>query len=546
MTTSLHDLHIKTQLLLLCTVMIAGFVIFGILSFSTIAKIQINGPIYKSIVDGKDLIADILPPPQYILESYLTILQAHTETDPEKQKMYVEKLKSLREEYDRRHEFWTKELSQGPMKELLLKKSYEPAVAFYEKVDKEFLPAIISHDTTKADVLKGELAKLYEIHRLAIDEVVKLANESNSADESFAASTIRTRLILLFIIAGITVLSAIVVALLTIRAVTTPLITAVLLSEEIANGNLGVAIEVRSKNETGRLLTAMKTMVESMKRMIGDVKLSADSVATASEQLSASSNQMSMGLSEQSGRVLQISSASTQMAQSVGEVAKNTMLIAAASTETSTIAKDGSQIVDKSVEKVKTIATTVDKSAKVVASLGERSRQIGSIVNVINEIAEQTNLLALNAAIEAARAGDQGRGFAVVADEVRKLAERTTLATSEIGQMISAIQGDVDQAVGAMGDATAHVATGVADVMKAGETLVRIVDSADNLQLMVQQIATATEQMSAVSETVNNDIEMIASVSQETSAGSTQIAQSASDLARLSSTLLAAVGHFRA
>ena len=546
MTTSLHDLHIKTQLLLLCTVMIAGFVIFGILSFSTIAKIQINGPIYKSIVDGKDLIADILPPPQYILESYLTILQAHTETDPEKQKMYVEKLKSLREEYDRRHEFWTKELSQGPMKELLLKKSYEPAVAFYEKVDKEFLPAIISHDTTKADVLKGELAKLYEIHRLAIDEVVKLANESNSADESFAASTIRTRLILLFIVAGITVLSAIVVALLTIRAVTTPLITAVLLSEEIANGNLGVAIEVRSKNETGRLLTAMKTMVESMKRMIGDVKLSADSVATASEQLSASSNQMSMGLSEQSGRVLQISSASTQMAQSVGEVAKNTMLIAAASTETSTIAKDGSQIVDKSVEKVKTIATTVDKSAKVVASLGERSRQIGSIVNVINEIAEQTNLLALNAAIEAARAGDQGRGFAVVADEVRKLAERTTLATSEIGQMISAIQGDVDQAVGAMGDATAHVATGVADVMKAGETLVRIVDSADNLQLMVQQIATATEQMSAVSETVNNDIEMIASVSQETSAGSTQIAQSASDLARLSSTLLAAVGHFRA
>ncbi len=546
MTTSLHDLHIKTQLLLLCTVMIAGFVIFGILSFSTIAKIQINGPIYKSIVDGKDLIADILPPPQYILESYLTILQAHTETDPEKQKMYVEKLKSLRKEYDRRHEFWTKELSQGPMKELLLKKSYEPAVAFYEKVDKEFLPAIISHDTTKADVLKGELAKLYEIHRLAIDEVVKLANESNSADESFAASTIRTRLILLFIIAGITVLSAIVVALLTIRAVTTPLITAVLLSEEIANGNLGVAIEVRSKNETGRLLTAMKTMVESMKRMIGDVKLSADSVATASEQLSASSNQMSMGLSEQSGRVLQISSASTQMAQSVGEVAKNTMLIAAASTETSTIAKDGSQIVDKSVEKVKTIATTVDKSAKVVASLGERSRQIGSIVNVINEIAEQTNLLALNAAIEAARAGDQGRGFAVVADEVRKLAERTTLATSEIGQMISAIQGDVDQAVGAMGDATAHVTTGVADVMKAGETLVRIVDSADNLQLMVQQIATATEQMSAVSETVNNDIEMIASVSQETSVGSTQIAQSASDLARLSSTLLAAVGHFRA
>ena len=112
-----------------------------------------------------------------------------------------------------------------------------------------------------------------------------------------------------------------------------------------------------------------------------------------------------------------------------------------------------------------------------------------------------------------------------MADEVRKLAERTTQATAEIGEMIGAIQKEVDEAVGSMGDTTEHVATGVADVTKAGETLARIVESADNLQLMVQQIATATEEMSAVSQSINSDIEMIANVSQETSAGSSQIAQ---------------------
>ena len=545
MATKLQDFRIRTQLLIICGVMIAGFAVFGVMSFFTIDEMKVNGPIYQKIVCGKDLIADVLPPPEYILESYLTTLQAHDETNPENQKAYMGKLKNLRDEYISRHEFWEKNLPQGIMKEILIKKSYEPAMAFYEKVEKELFPALISDDTEKINIVKGELAKLYEAHRQAIDEVVKLANESNKTDEAYAVKTVWTGMALLFMIAAITIFAAIAVAALTIRAVTRPLTKAMLVSEEIAGGNLGVAIEARSTNETGRLLSAMKKMVESMRNTIGEVKSSADSVAASSEQLSASSNQMSARLSEQSGRFSQISSASTEMAQTITDVAKNVTCIAAAATETSTTAKDGSEIVGKSVEEVKAIATTVDSSAKIVGSLGERSRQIGDIVNVIKEIADQTNLLALNAAIEAARAGDQGRGFAVVADEVRKLAERTTHATTEIGGMITAIQKEVEQVVGSMSDTTDRVATGVADVTKAGETLARIVERTDNLQLMVQQIATATEEMSSVSQTVNSDIEMIANISQETSSGSSQTAQSASDLARLSSTLIAAVGRFR-
>jgi len=186
-----------------------------------------------------------------------------------------------------------------------------------------------------------------------------------------------------------------------------------------------------------------------------------------------------------------------------------------------------------------------NKSGEFVRSLGERSKHIGEIVNVINDIADQTNLLALNAAIETARAGEQGRGFAVVADEVRKLAERTAHATSEIGNMIKAIQSEVNNAVDSIETATKKVNVGVELSAHAGGSLKRIVEKVDELQLMVQQIAPATEEMSATSDSINRDIEQIASISKETSMSSEQTTQAAGELSRLLVSLQKIVGEFK-
>jgi methyl-accepting chemotaxis protein len=170
-------------------------------------------------------------------------------------------------------------------------------------------------------------------------------------------------------------------------------------------------------------------------------------------------------------------------------------------------------------------------------SLGEKSKQIGAIVAVINDIADQTNLLALNAAIEAARAGEQGRGFAVVADEVRKLAERTAKATSEITQMIGSIQDEVDKAVYAMNHTNEKVNVGLQYSVEAGEQLKAIVQSVTSLQSMVQHIASATEEMSTTSEAISGDIQAVAGGAKEISGGSDQIAHSSSELARLAGQL---------
>ena len=543
----LRNMKIRTQLLLTGGIAISGLIIFGLMAFYTMNKIKVNGPIYKNIVQGKDLIADILPPPEYILESYLTVLQSADETDPGKQKNLIEKFKQLRKDFDDRHVFWQKDLPDSPMKETLLKKSYLPAIAFYEKADKEFFPAVLANDRNRARTVMVDLNRNYEVHRQAIDELVKLANDRNAAYEAFAVKTINRETILLVIIMFMTIAAT---------AVAATLITRIILrqiggepnyiagmAEKVSAGDLSVRFE-HSKEMSG-IYASMASMLEGLKGLVQGIQSNSGTIASASHELSASAEQMSRGVTEQSGRASQIATSSAEMSQTVIDIAQNASGIATAANETNQLARDGKQIVDQSVTESEMIAAVVYESSEKIGNLGEQSKQIGEIVNVIKDIADQTNLLALNAAIEAARAGEQGRGFAVVADEVRKLAERTSKATSEIATMIDSIQKEIVVAVGSMGEATDKVKRGVELSNKAGTSLDKIVQSIEDLQGKVQHIASATEEMSTTSESISMDIENVAKVSEETSASSDQISRSSSDLAKLASDLQNLVAQFR-
>ena len=381
----------------------------------------------------------------------------------------------------------------------------------------------------------------------AVDELVKY--QASLMEESGKESTkeVSTMIILILSLSALAIFIAAFISVWIIRRLTgqlggEPHFIAEI-AKKIAAGDLTMKFETNGKTLTG-IYAAMKEMAERLKKVVGETKTAADNLASASQELSASSEQMSRGVTEQAGRANQIATASNQMSQTVVDVAKNSSNIASSASDTVKVADNGQEIVTKSVEEVKAIAETVNESAKLMSSLGERSKQIGEIVNVIKDIADQTNLLALNAAIEAARAGEQGRGFAVVADEVRKLAERTAKATSEISGMIGAIQEEMDKAVISMEDGTKRVEVGVEFSVQAGEALKKIVSSVTDLQSMVQQIATATEEMSTASEQISGDIETIANVSKETSVSSDQVSQASSDLARLAGDLQNTVGLF--
>jgi methyl-accepting chemotaxis protein len=371
--------------------------------------------------------------------------------------------------------------------------------------------------------------------------VRELAKESRESSESNTQITL-----IVIIVLGISAfVIAIIVAFWIIGSITKPLSEAVETANKIAAGDLTVQIESAGKSETGQLLAAMRTMVDKLKNVISDIKQASASVASGSEELSASSEEITRTMNDQSNRSSQIATSAEEMSQTVIDIAKNASNIAQSSSETAGIAQKGAEVVDKSVKESKTIVETVNTSAHVMQSLGDKSKQIGEIIDVINDIADQTNLLALNAAIEAARAGEQGRGFAVVADEVRKLAERTAKATAEISQMIGSIQGEVSSAVDSMNHTNEKVNIGLQYSVEAGEQLKSIVQSVLSLQNLVQQIATATEQMSTTSEAISGDIQAVAAGAKEISGGSDQIAQSSSELARLAGSLKNIVDQFK-
>ena len=208
-------------------------------------------------------------------------------------------------------------------------------------------------------------------------------------------------------------------------------------------------------------------------------------------------------------------------------------------------AEEGHQVVGDTVEQIQQISRIVNEASEQMHELGERSQAIGMVISVINDIADQTNLLALNAAIEAARAGQHGRGFAVVADEVRKLAERTTTATGEVADLISAIQSQTKTAIDHMGQGTALVDDGVRTATSAGDALNRIVGNTNEVGALVSSIAAATEEQSSATQEIAMSVESISHASDQSNEAATQAASAALQLSERAESLQTLVNQFK-
>lgn len=547
MVTMLMDrLSIRFKLALIAGPLLLGLVVIVVTGYATISEVRVNGPLYLGIIETKDLVADVLPPPQYLLESYLVTLQMLQETDQGALQQLVARGKQLRKEYEERHAYWVRTLAAGPMKTALVERSYRSGVAFLDARDQEFVPAMLAGDVTKARALAaGKMNQHYRAHREAIDEVVAAAMPWQLQQEAQATAIVQARINKIALVSLVIFCAATVVGLGIARRLTSRLSTIESCFQTISGGDLRIRIPVQGEDEVARLSRATNALLDNLEGMIGRVAMVTEQLASAAVELSATAVEISGGTARLTSRALHTAAAVEEMNATVGQVAQNSGKAACLARETVETAKDGGAVVSSTIEGMELLAAAVSSSATIITELGKSSDQIGVIVGTIEDIADQTNLLALNAAIEAARAGEQGRGFAVVADEVRKLAERTTKATKEISDMIRQIQQDTHGAVDSMQNGKEKVSTGVDLANKTGEALAKIVRMVSESADMIQQIAVASEEQSSATQQIAADIENVAQVTKESAAGANESAKACQDLSQIAIELQRLVGNFR-
>jgi methyl-accepting chemotaxis protein len=509
---------------------VTGLLVLSLASFTTLRQVKVNGPIYQEIVQGKDLVADILPPPEYVIESYLVVLQAGHEADQAKLPQYLERIKKLKGEFDERHAYWLKELREGEQKTLLVESSYQPAVAFYATTLNEFFPALQGGDRVKAAQAIDKLTAQYETHRKQIDKLVTLTNAKGDLLEKQTAaqltrSAVAMLALCLLLVAGCLMLSGFI-----IRSIRGTFLTCTAITDAIAGGDLSVQVPVAGQGSIRLLLVSLKSMVEKYRVVVEQMGNTSDLLVASSTKLSSASEEIAASAENAAGESVTMATASEEMAATSHEISRNCHQAADSSQQTSSIARAGVEVVESTIDVMQQIAGRVKGLSSTVELLGQRSDQIGAIIGTIEDIADQTNLLALNAAIEAARAGEQGRGFAVVADEVRALAERTTRATREIGDMIKAIQSETRGVVSAMEEGVQEVESGTSEATRSSGALREILDQVNHVSSQITQIAGAAEEQTATTGMISGNIQQITTLVQNSAAGAHQCAGQAGQL----------------
>ena len=412
------------------------------------------------LVADKDLIADILPPPNYLIESYLLCLQLADEANRAQVLQLVDAGKQLRADYDRRADYWHRQLAAGSIRSAF-DASEQSARAFLDLRDTQLLPLVQAGRYTEAHALAvGPLTAEYRAHRTAIDRLVELTTNQAAVDQAATNSLIALNARLAILI---------------------PLLAAI--------GLAAYGIRV-TRDITSRL-----------NKVAAELSAGSESVATAADQIAASSHELAQNATEQAASLEETSATLTEMSSMTRQNVDHAGNANALATQTRATAEQGVQ--------------HMARMAQAMEQVKQSSSEIAKIIKTIDEIAFQTNLLALNAAVEAARAGEAGAGFAIVAEEVRSLAQRSAAAARETAEKIEASVQRTELGAGISAEMATSL-TEMATKARQLDELVANITAASNDQAQdIAQIATAVGQMDRTTQNGASLSEQNAAASEE-------------------------------
>jgi methyl-accepting chemotaxis protein len=424
--------------------------------------------------------------------------------NPEKRQEYNQRIVKFREEYANAFKKVEELTTKTDAKSWEIINRLKESITTYRTLNSKVIELGMAGKNAEAgQVLSKEAAPAEREVSKLIEELLQHNLERNRFRYEEAEATFHRSRNTMFGLGAAALFFALFTAFYLTRGIVRPLNEAVAVANSLAQGDLTVTLEAKSKDETGMMLAAIATMVEKLKQVIGDVMSASDNVSSGSQELSATAQQMSQGATEQAASAEEISSSMEEMASSIRQNTDNAMQTEKISVKSSIDAKDGGKAV------VETVAAM---------------KQIAAKISIVEEIARQTNLLALNAAIEAARAGEHGKGFAVVASEVRKLAERSQSAAGEISQLST---------------------SSVAIAEQAGEMLTRMVPDIQRTAELVQEITASSKEQDTGAEQINKAIQQLDQVIQQNASASEEMASTSEELSSQAEQLSDAVSFFK-
>ncbi len=363
----------------------------------------------------------------------------------------------------------------------------------------------------------GTVAGQQRAFATALNDLAVLQSDLATKSAVYAGEVYVEAKNMMLALAGLALLLACGVAFWVTRSITRPLANAVDVAQKVAAGDLTSSVEVKSRDETGMLLQALKDMNDNLKSIVGDIRSSTDSIATASREIASGNADLSQRTEEQASSLEETASSMEELTSTVRQNAENSKQANQLAIGASDVAVKGGQVVSQVVE--------------TMGSINAASKKISDIIGVIDGIAFQTNILALNAAVEAARAGEQGRGFAVVASEVRTLAQRSAAAAKEIKELI--------------GDSVEKVGNGSKLVDQAGQTMEEVVGAIKRVTDIMAEITAASQEQSAGIEQVNQAVTQMDEVTQQNAALGEEAAAAAESMQEQAQAMSQAVAIFK-
>ncbi|UQZ47384.1 methyl-accepting chemotaxis protein [Bacillus sp. PK3-037] len=515
--------------LVFLTLILINLLIGGIGAFNMQHIIKKTDEINTKWIDGIKEITSI---------NYLTEHLSSTEkdfliyTDKDKLDTLDQDMNQILKDINEKLDNYEKTISND--KERSIFEQLKTEVNSYTNIHNQILESGRTNDIDKARGLLVQTEANFEDMKKSITELVDFNKEGSNTAVKETKDVYHKGLIYTALLLAASIAISICIWLYINRSIVKPIIRMKSSANEIAEGNLSNDIEpLASKDELGDLNEALQKMVGNLRDIVGYSKeistrvLSSSQVLTTatnetrtgSRHITETMNEMAEGSEQQAQDAVTIAESMNEFTESIDKAYNHGMTISDTSQNVLQLAVNGNENMDTSVQQMKTIHHIVQEAVHKVRSLEQHSQDINKLVQVINGIAEQTNLLSLNAAIEAARAGESGKGFAVVAEEVRKLADGVSDSVQDITKIVGGTQQEINSVIQYLESSFTEVEKGTENLTDTGQAMQNIKQSVTYVADSIKEVTDGLKQLTNQSITINQSIENIASVSEESAAG---------------------------